>query len=392
MRKSILYTSVVALLLASCNSEPVVEHYLSVNGQIEGAQGKFIKIIDMTKAGFTPDSILIDENGGFAFNQKCDEPKDFVLYIEPEENIRILPCPDEHVAVVARYPNISENYSVSGSQESERLAELLKKHNHCNYVLDTLDHYYMSHQLDRNFGDIVARVRALSDSVLNADRQLHESFIRQQPGSLASYVALSSKLGLRTNLFNIIPDLDYFIMVDTALMNRYDTISITMMLDRYVRQAQSSELMQHKRGGQIAVGDTIPDIALSNPYGDTIRLSKLKAKYVLVNFWGSWCRPCRESHQELRKVFRNYRYKGFDIYSIALERSLDDWKNTIREDRLIWINHVSELAYMDSKVARQLGVESVPFNVLVDANRVVLAKNLTPAQLDAKLAELTTVK
>ena len=164
------------------------------------------------------------------------------------------------------------------------------------------------------------------------------------------------------------------------------------MLDHYVRQAQASELMRHKNDQQVAVGDTIPDIALSNPYGDTIRLSNLKAKYVLVNFWGSWCRPCRESHQELRKVFRNYRYKGFDIYSIALERSLDDWKNTIREDRLIWINHVSELAYMDSKVARRLGVESVPFNVLIDADRVVLAKNLTPAQLDAKLAELTTAK
>ncbi len=206
MRKSILYTSVVALFLASCQSEPVVEHYLSVNGEIEGAQGKFIKIIDMTKSGFVPDSIMLDENGRFAFSQKCDEPTDFVLYIEPEENIRILPCPDEQVAVVAKYPNISENYTVTGSQESERLAELLKKHNHYNYVLDTLNHYYMAHQLDRNFGDIVAEVRALSDSVLVADRQLHERFIKQQPGSLASYVALSSKLGLRTNLFNIISD------------------------------------------------------------------------------------------------------------------------------------------------------------------------------------------
>ena len=177
-------------------------------------------------------------------------------------------------------------------------------------------------------------------------------------------------------------------MVDTALMNRYDTIAITMMLSRYVSQERAMQTMRPKRGGQISVGDTMPDIALSNPYGDTIRVSNLKAKYLLVSFWGSWCRPCRESHPELRKVFRTYRYRGFDIYSVALERSLDDWKNTIREDRLIWVNHVSELNYMDSKVARQLGIDAVPFNLLIDENRVVLAKNLTPAQLDAKLAEL----
>jgi thiol-disulfide isomerase/thioredoxin len=121
-------------------------------------------------------------------------------------------------------------------------------------------------------------------------------------------------------------------------------------------------------------------------------VSNLKSKYLLVNFWGSWCRPCREAHRDLRKVFRTYRYRGFDIYAVALERSLDDWKNTIREDRLIWVNHVSELNYMDSKVARQLGVDAVPFNLLIDENRVVLAKNLTPEQLDAKLAELLSAK
>ena len=231
-------------------------------------------------------------------------------------------------------------------------------------------------------------MRAKSDSVYRADRQLHERFIAEQPGSLASYVALSSKLGLRTNLFNIQDDFKYFEMVDTALMNHYDTIAITLMLNRYVSQERAMQTMRPKRDGQISVGDTMPDIALSNPYGDTIRVSNLKAKYLLVSFWGSWCKPCRESHPELRKVFRTYRYRGFDIYSVALERSLDDWKNTIREDRLIWVNHVSELNYMDSRVARQLGIDAVPFNLLIDADRVVLAKNLTPAQLDAKLAEL----
>ena len=388
MYKRPLYIA-LALCFAACNSgKNDADHQLSVSGTIDGAAGKYLKIIDMTKPGFLPDSIQIGDSGRFAFSLKSSEPKDFVLYIEPENNIRVLPSPDENVIIAANYPNVVETYSVAGSPESERLAGLLRKHHQSNFVLDTLNQYYMAHQLDRKFEQIRADVRAKSDSVYRADRQLHERFIAEQPGSLASYVALSSKLGLRTNLFNIQDDFKYFEMVDTALMNHYDTITITLMLNRYVSQERAMQTMRPKRDGQISVGDTMPDIALSNPYGDTIRVSNLKAKYLLVSFWGSWCKPCRESHPELRKVFRTYRYRGFDIYSVALERSLDDWKNTIREDRLIWVNHVSELNYMDSRVARQLGIDAVPFNLLIDADRVVLAKNLTPAQLDAKLAEL----
>lgn len=390
MYKKTLYVA-LALCLAACNSgKKEVEHQLSVSGTIVGAAGKYLKIIDMTKSGFMPDSILIDADCCFAFKQKSAEPKDFVLYIEPENNIRILPCPDEEVVITATYPNVVETFTVSGSSESERLAVLLRRHHQANYVLDTLNKHYMAHQLDRNISEIVKQIRTISDSVYDDDRRFHEQFINENPGSLASYVALSSKLGLRTNLFNIQNDFKYFEMVDTALMNHYDTVAITTMLDHYVRQFKA--LADTRTGNQVKVGDILPDIALPNPYGDTIRLSNLKAKYVLVNFWGTWCRPCREANPELRKVFRAYRNRSFDIYSVALERSLDDWKNTIREDRLIWINHVSELSYMDSKVAQSIGVESIPFNVLVGEGRVVLAKNLTPAQLDEKLAELLSAK
>lgn len=391
MSKKLLYLVATALFV-SCNSEQKpVEHSFTVTGQIAGAQGKYLKIIDMTKAGFVPDSIRIDENGQFAFSQKSEDPKDFVLYILPEDNIRLLPCPDENVTVTAKYPNIATTCAVHGSPESERLMALLRQHNRANQILDSLNHYYMSHQLDKNFGKIVESVRHESDSVFLADRQLHVRFVKEQPWSLASYVALSSKLGLRTSVFDIQNDFDYFMMVDTALMNHYDTITIAKMLDRYVKQAQTRSLLSKGNSG-IKIGDVLPDIALPNPYGDTIRISGLGAKYTLVNFWGSWCRPCREANPELRRIFRTYRNKGFTIYSVALERNIDDWKNTIREDRLIWVNHVSELNYMDSKVAKQLGIESIPFSVLIDADRVVLAKNLTTAELEVKLAELTSAK
>ena len=170
MYKKTLYIALV-LCLAACNSgKKEVEHQWSVSGTIDGAAGKYLKIIDMTKSGFKPDSIMIGDSGRFAFSQKSAEPKDFVLYIEPENNIRILPCPDEQLILTATYPNVAETFTVSGSPESERLAGLLRKHHQANFVLDTLNHYYMSHQLDRKFEQIRADVRAKSDSVYRADR------------------------------------------------------------------------------------------------------------------------------------------------------------------------------------------------------------------------------
>ena len=138
MRKGIIISVLLACLVA-CNSSHEPEHQLSVSGTIDGAAGKYLKIIDMTKPGFLPDSILIGDSGRFAFNQKSAEPKDFVLYIEPENNIRVLPCPDEQVVLNATYPNVAETFSVAGSPESERLAGLLRKHHQSNFVLDTLN-------------------------------------------------------------------------------------------------------------------------------------------------------------------------------------------------------------------------------------------------------------
>ncbi|MCQ2374585.1 MAG: AhpC/TSA family protein [Salinivirgaceae bacterium] len=387
-RKILIGAITMAFACSACSDSVTVPDKISVSGTISGAQGKYLKVIDMTKMGFAPDSIQLDANGSFAFELQTSEPKDYVLYINTDNCLRIVPCANDTLKLTVQYPDLVQTYKVWGSAESERLSGLMKLHYAANYALDTLNAFYMAHQLDRKLPQIVSDITRKSDSILKADRAAHENFIKTRPGSLASYVALSSKLGVRTNLFNIQDDFELFEMVDTALFNRFDTTAITIMLRQYVQKARAAMRMQPKAKTAVAVGDTLPDIALSNPYGDTIRLSKFAGDVVLVHFWGSWCRPCRQENIELRRVFGRYRSRGFQIYSIALERSLDDWKNCIREDRMYWINHVSELNYMDSKVAKQLGITSIPANILIDGNRVVLATNLNPDQLRTKLDEV----
>jgi hypothetical protein len=187
-------------LLASCRKE-IKEKEYTISGEIKNAGGNYLKIIDMTIPGFKPDSIKLDENGKFTFKQKAKEPKDLITYITPEQSIRLLPQPFEKLEFKTTLTDLTDSCTIKNSPESERLLPLLKAHYHSNKVLDTLNEFYMKNQLNPNLGEIIDNIKHISDSIRISDRELHLRFIDSDPGSLASYVALSSKLGLRTNIF-----------------------------------------------------------------------------------------------------------------------------------------------------------------------------------------------
>lgn len=125
-----------------------------------------------------------------------------------------------------------------------------------------------------------------------------------------------------------------------------------------------------------------------SPNGDTLALKNVKSKIVLLDFWASWCGPCRKIHPELVKVYSKYNKKGFEIFSISLDESKEDWQKAIAKDKLVWKNHISELNSWDSKYAKMFQIEYIPNNILYDEKGNVLGKELEPAQLDKILSEI----
>ncbi|WP_068472805.1 TlpA disulfide reductase family protein [Saccharicrinis aurantiacus] len=132
------------------------------------------------------------------------------------------------------------------------------------------------------------------------------------------------------------------------------------------------------------IGAVAPDFTLKTADGADIALSSLKGNYVLVDFWASWCKPCREENPNVVKAYNEYKAKGFDVLSVSLDRDEEAWKKAIDEDGLSW----TQLIDGTGDVANTYGIQSIPFTLLLDKEGKIVAKNLRGEELEAKLAEL----
>ncbi|WP_080905808.1 TlpA disulfide reductase family protein [Parabacteroides sp. Marseille-P3160] len=138
---------------------------------------------------------------------------------------------------------------------------------------------------------------------------------------------------------------------------------------------------------KVEIGQTAPDFSLPDASGTEVSLDSFRGKYVLLDFWASWCPPCRRENPNIVKAFQTYKNKNFTIIGISLDKEKGSWLKAIADDQLAW-THVSDLKFWDSEVPALYGVRGIPANILLDPDGVILAKNLYGEDLQKKLAEL----
>ncbi len=202
--------------------------------------------------------------------------------------------------------------------------------------------------------------------------QVYLSFVRKNP---SSPVALHA---LKESVSNKIDSADKYIEVFSLLPSE---------MQQWPSAAKFIAVLKASRNAEI--GKMVKDFSQWDSLGEVVKFSSYKGRYVLLDLWASWCVPCRKKHPELLKIYNKYSQKNFTILGVALEEKEDrnKWLKAIQQDKLLW-TQVTDFKSWNNAVAREFGVRSIPFNLLVDPDGKIIDKNLSGADLENRLAEL----
>ena len=223
----------------------------------------------------------------------------------------------------------------------------------------------------RNTPDFQNQVQARYKALQSQAESTLKDFIKTNPNSFLSLMAVGS-LARNPNA-NPQELSDMLASLSDELKGSEPALGIRTALEKM-------------KSGAV-IGMPAPDFTQNDVNGAPVKLSSFKGKYVLVDFWASWCGPCRQENPNVVRAYNKYKTKNFTILGVSLDKNKADWQNAIKNDGLAW-TQVSDLQYWNNAVAAQYQITSIPQNFLIDPQGKVVAKNLRGEELEATLAEL----
>jgi len=181
-------------------------------------------------------------------------------------------------------------------------------------------------------------------------------------------------------------------VTEEQLAPQIDEVELEAIVNKFPPEISSSEYvvkLKEKIEDQkrISVGVVAPDFTMNDPEGKPIQLSSLRGQVVLLDFWASWCMPCRQENPNVVKLYQQYHSKGFEILGVSLDRAKENWLKAIQEDKLTWL-HVSDLKFWQCAAAKLYAVTVIPQSILIDKDGKIIAKGLRGEAMAKKLAEL----
>lgn len=375
----------VLMALAGCKNNTV-----RISGTLSNSvKGEYIFLDELkSNALKTVDSVKVSDKGTFFFKQEVKNPSFYLLKLNTNNFLTMLVEPGEKLILEAHHDSLNYPVSVTGSKGTELMADYNKNLRRTINKLSGLNKIYSQNVNNSQLSAVMESLDSMAQNYLTEINNYTKRYINSNLSSLVSLVALYQQVAPNVYVLNPSKDLKYFIKVDSSLFSLYPGYDPVITLHDQVKELVAGPNGVTPGSSAAAEGTEAPEISLPTPKGDTIKLSSTRGSVVLLDFWASWCAPCRQENPNLVKAYSLYHKKGFQIYQVSLDKTREAWIKGIQDDQLDkWI-HVSDIQYWNSVVVPIYKIESIPVNFLLDRNGRILASNLRGEKLQLKLAEL----
>ncbi len=389
MRIRLLTFITVVFVVAACQTKDGrhnADHF-TLSGQLDNAVQLEMQLQELTTSDLIPvDSFRTDTMGRFHYRGRIEEAGYYVLRTGQSNYITLVVEPGEEVHISGDAGDLAATARLEGSPGSLLLARLNRYLMNNYQKVDSLAAVFRENQYSNDFTEIRSRIDSAYIEVYSEQQEYVKKFIRKNPASLASIIALYQYFGNQL-ILNEDEHFEYFELLSRSLSEVYPTNRHVLDLNRRVSRHRRNEARRQLAQENLAVGSEAPEIVLPDPGGEMVALSSLRGKYVFLDFWASWCAPCREANKKLADIYSEYNDRGFEIYAVSLDRNREQWLQGIEEDKIDWIQ-VSDLRFWSSPVVSLYDIERLPFTVLIGPDGRIIQKNIDPEELEDKLKEL----
>jgi thiol-disulfide isomerase/thioredoxin len=383
MKRSLIFL-LPLLLVAGCQSK----NTFTISGIIKESRNKTVLLnkVNVNKLMFI-DSSGIRNNGRFNFKVKATSPEFYQLGFSNTDFVTILAEPGEKIKLVFNGTNLSNDYTVTGSEGSEKVRMLDMRLARTKIKLDSLRTVYKAASGEPDFDTKGPMIENEFDKILKEIRKKNIEFIISNTRSMASIKALYQRIDDNTYVLYDQRDLQYLKIVSDSLGRYYpNSMNVQALAEDVKRELNQMYSRQFQN-----LASSSPEIKLDpnlkDINGNRIALSSLRGKVVLLTFWSVESKDCIAENLQLKDFYKTYNKKGFEIYQINVDENEEKWRAEVKFDELPWIN-AREDDPLNPKNAQLYNVKVLPTNYLYDRDGNIAGSNLHGKYLQIRLNQL----